>query len=127
MRVTTAIPRRRFRRGWIVGAAVLLLVVVFSLRGLAGFYTDFLWFDSVGQGATWRGLLAAHLVPAVVLGAVLFVVLFGNLVVAGRFAPTFSAVGPDDEAVTQFRVALGPYLRWARLVVSVFFGVISGV
>ena len=28
---------------------VLLLVLFLSARGIAGFYTDYLWFDSLGQ------------------------------------------------------------------------------
>ena len=36
---------------------------LFSLRGLAGFYTDYLWFDSLGQGSTWSSLLAAKVAP----------------------------------------------------------------
>ena len=66
MRVPTAQRRRRgFRvRGWIIAAVILLVILLFSLRGLAGFYTDFLWFDSVGQGDTWRSLISAHVVPA---------------------------------------------------------------
>ena len=56
MRVPTVEPRRRSRfrfRGWIIGVVVVLIVLLFSLRGLAGFYTDYLWFDSIGQGGTW--------------------------------------------------------------------------
>jgi len=33
--------RRRFRvRGWMIAVVVALLVLLFSLRGVAGFYTD---------------------------------------------------------------------------------------
>ena len=64
MRVPTT-ERRSFRlRGWIIGAVVVLVVLLFSLRGLAGFYTDYLWFDSLHQGSTFGSLLAAKVVPA---------------------------------------------------------------
>jgi len=69
MRVPTVEPRRRSRfrfRGWIIGIIVVLVVLLFSLRGLAGFYTDYLWFDSLGQGSTWSSLLAARVAPALV-------------------------------------------------------------
>ena len=82
MRVPTArAPRRRFRiRGWIIGVVVVLVVLLFSLRGLAGFYTDYLWFDSLGQGSTWSSLLAAKVAPALVFTVVFFVIMFVNLV-----------------------------------------------
>jgi len=47
MRVPTA-ERRSFRlRGWLIALGVVLVVLLFSLRGLAGFFTDYLWFDSL--------------------------------------------------------------------------------
>ena len=61
MRVPPTQERRPFRvRGWMIAVVVVLLVLLFSLRGLAGFYTDYLWFDSLGQGSTWGSLLAAR-------------------------------------------------------------------
>ena len=41
-------PAGRFRLiiFGVIAAGIFLLM---SLRGLAGFYTDFLWFDSLGQ------------------------------------------------------------------------------
>jgi uncharacterized membrane protein (UPF0182 family) len=74
MRIPT-IERRRhpFRlRAWMIIVAALLVVLLFSLRGLAGFYTDFLWFDSVGFGDTWRQLLLAKIIPATVFTVVFF-------------------------------------------------------
>ena len=96
MRVPTA-ERRRFRvRGWIIAFAVVLLVLLFSLRGLAGFFTDYLWFDSLGQGDTWGSLLAAKVVPALVFTVIFFAILFVNLVIADRLAPRFRGDGRAD-------------------------------
>src|SRR3954467_74745 len=80
--------RRRFRiRGWMIAAVVILLVLLFSLRSLAGFYTDFLWFDSLGQGATWGRLLSAKVVPALVFTVAFFLIMLLNLVIADRLPP----------------------------------------
>ena len=58
MRVPPVERRRRggFRiRGWMIAILVVLVVLFLSARGLAGFYTDYLWFDSVGFGADLAG------------------------------------------------------------------------
>ena len=47
-------------RGWLIGAAVVLVILLLSLRGLARFYTDYLWFKEVGFANTWRGLLVGQ-------------------------------------------------------------------
>ena len=65
MRVPTAGSRRRFRlRGWIIGAVMILVLLHFRLRGLAGFYTVYLWFDSFGQASPWRHRFAAAVAAA---------------------------------------------------------------
>ncbi len=129
MRVPTAAqPRRRFRvRGWIIALVVILIVLLFSLRGLAGFYTDFLWFDSLGQGSTWRNLLAARVAPALVFTVAFFVIMFVNLVIADRLAPKYRSMGPEDELIARYQEVAGPYARRIRVGVSIFFALIAGI
>ena len=62
MRAPDDLPRRqrqpgsgRRRRAFLIVAVIVLLVLLTSLRGIAGFYTDYLWFDSLEQGGVWRG------------------------------------------------------------------------
>ena len=82
MRVPSVERRRRplGLRGWLIGAAILLLVLLFSLRGLARFYTDYLWFKDVRFTDTWRALLYAKVVPAVIFSAAFFVLMLVNLI-----------------------------------------------
>jgi uncharacterized protein len=129
MRVPTAQRRRRgFRvRGWIIAGVILLVILLFSLRGLAGFYTDFLWFDSVGQGGTWRSLLAAKIVPALVFTVVFFVIMLASLLIADRLAPKYRSMGPEDELVERYQQFVSPYQGRIRVGVSLFFALIAGV
>lgn len=130
MRVPTVEPRRRSRfrfRGWIIGIVVVLVVLLFSLRGLAGFYTDYLWFDSLGQGTTWSSLLAARVAPALVFTVVFFVIMFVNLVIADRLAPKYRAMGPEDELIARYQQVAGPYAMRIRIGVSLFFALIAGI
>ncbi|HEU5306487.1 MAG TPA: UPF0182 family protein [Acidimicrobiia bacterium] len=130
MRVPTVEPRRRSRfrlRGWIIGIVVVLIILLFSLRGLAGFYTDYLWFDSLGQGTTWSSLLAARVAPALVFTVVFFVIMFVNLVIADRLAPKYRAMGPEDELIARYQQVAGPYTMRIRIGVSLFFALIAGI
>src|SRR5205085_467085 len=130
MRVPTVEPRRRSRfrlRGWIIGIVVVLIILLFSLRGLAGFYTDYLWFDSLGQGSTWSSLLAARVAPALVFTVVFFVIMFVNLVIADRLAPKYRSMGPEDELIARYQQVAGPYTMRIRIGVSLFFALIAGI
>src|SRR5215211_5552120 len=116
--------RRRFRvRGWMIAVVVLLIVLLFSLRGLAGFYTDFLWFDSLGQGGTWERLLTAKIVPALVFTVVFFLIMLANLVFADRLAPRLriGPTTPEDEMVARYRSATERFTGRIRVGVALFF------
>jgi len=129
MRVPTTQRRKRsFRiRGWIIGGVIVLLILLFSLRGLAGFFTDFLWFDSVGQGGTWRALLSAKVVPALVFTVVFFVIMLTSLLIADRLAPKYRSMGPEDELVERYQQFVSSYQGRIRVGVSLFFALIAGV
>ena len=67
---------RRFRiRPWMVILVAVLVALFLSARSLAGFYTDYLWFDSVGFGSTWRGCCGRRFAPAAVFTIVFFVMM----------------------------------------------------
>ena len=122
--------RRRFRiRGWMIAAVVIALVLLFSLRSLAGFYTDYLWFDSLGQGNTWGRLLSAKVVPALVFTVAFFLIMLVNLVIADRLAPRLrmGPLTPEDEMVARYRSATERYTGRIRVAVSVFFALIAGL
>src|SRR5438445_12675342 len=128
MRAPTAERRRPFRlRRWLIGVVVLLVILLLSLRGLAGFYTDYLWFDSIGQGGTWSNLLAAKVAPALVFTVVFFLILLANLIIADRIAPKYRSMGPEDEWIARYQQVAGPYTGRIRIGVSLFFALIAGV
>jgi uncharacterized membrane protein (UPF0182 family) len=129
MRVTSAdVPRRPLGlRGWLIGAAVVLVILLLSLRGLARFYTDYLWFKEVGFGNTWRRLLSAKAVPSLIFSTIFFVVLLANLVIADRLAPRYrSAAGPEDEIIERYRTYVAPYSGRLRVLVALFFALVMG-
>ena len=94
----------------IVGA-VLVLVLLLSLRGIARFYTDFLWYDSLDQSGVWRGVLVAKGVLAVLFIALFFLLAWAKLLGGGRLAP----LGGGGETRRGARPPLPPRARGARL------------
>ena len=118
---------RRFRvRAWVVILIGGLLVLFLSARSLAGFYTDYLWFDSVGFGPTWRGLLWARFAPAAVFTTFFFVLMLVSLSIADRLAPGTRALGPEDEMLARYHQTMGPYAGRIRIAISVVFALLAG-
>src|SRR6476660_1844289 len=118
---------RRFRiRPWMVILVAVLVALFLSARSLAGFYTDYLWFDSVGFGATWRGLLWARFAPTAVFTVLFFVLMLVSLTVADRLAPRTRTMGPEDELLARYQQTVGQYSGRIRIAVAAFFALVTG-
>lgn len=132
MRTPQDLPRRlpratRRTRLLLILAVVVIIVGVASLRGLASFWTDYLWFQSVGFTSVFKGVLLTKVVLSVVFIAVFFVLLMGSLTVADRLAPDEVDGGVLPELVVRYRdFAYNRGLR-IRLAVSALFALLGGI
>ena len=128
MRVPSLPTRRRSLgiRGWLIGVAIVLVVLLLSGRGLARLYTDYLWFKEVGFSHTWRALIEAKLFPALIFAVLFFVLLFVDLIVADRLAPMARSTGPEDEIIERYRSIVDPYAGRIRFGVALFFAIVMG-
>src|SRR4051794_39401326 len=115
-------PIRRVRvpanRIWLIVLAVVLLVFILSVRGIAGFYTDYLWFKELAYTSVWRGVLGSKVLLTVVFMGVFFAAMWASLAIAERLAPRFRALGPEDEIVQRYREAIGSHAGKLRIAVS---------
>ncbi|MFV2038759.1 MAG: UPF0182 family protein [Acidimicrobiales bacterium] len=106
-----------------VAAAIVLLL---SLRGIANFYTDYLWFDSLGYTSVWRGVLLVQVLMAAVFIAAMFVLLWVNLYIADRIAPSFRPAGPEEEFVRRYHDTVGARSGLVRVGVAGLFALFLG-
>ncbi len=129
MRAPTDLPRRRRSASGrialllVVGAIFLLMV---SLRGIAGFYTDFLWFEELDITGVWKGVLGAKIVLGAVFTAVFFAIMWANLAIADLIAPTFRPMGPEEQFVERYHEVVGNRGGLVRLAMAGLFALIAG-
>lgn len=111
------------RRGRIIAMAVFagLVVLAFSLRGIARFYTDYLWFDALDRTDVWQRVLVAKIALALIFGAAFFALAWVNLWIADRLAPKSRPPGPEEELLSRYHATLGSRTRLVRTVVSLLF------
>ena len=126
-------PRvQRFRlshrgRVAVVGAALVFIIGLFSVRGLASFYVDALWFRSVGRSDVFWGTFWVKIVLAAI-GFVAFAVMsFASLTIADRIAPEVRFAGPEDEILDRVRQFIGSRRRAIRLGVCAMFALLVGL
>ncbi|MGH9008773.1 MAG: UPF0182 family protein, partial [Acidimicrobiia bacterium] len=122
-------PRRpgRWRRVTAVGVVALVVLVGLWARGLATFYTDYLWFRSLNFGSVWTTLLGTKAALAAVFSAGLFTLVWVNLVLADRRGRRLDPHGPGDDIAARYRAALATKLRWIRIGGAAALGLIGGI
>src|SRR3954453_15992460 len=120
--------QRRSGRGRIllIVAAVGLFLLITTLRSIASFYTDYLWFQSIGQTGVWRGVLGTKLILAFVFIGIFFALMWVNLMIADRIAPKFRPSGPEEELIERSHEFVGGRTGLVRFGVSVLFALIAG-
>jgi len=119
-------PRSRRGRTLAIVAAVLLVVLFISFRGIAVFYTDYLWFRSVNFSGTWRALLSAKVGLAAVFTLVFFVLMITSLSIADRLAPKVKQLKPSDDLAARYQDVAVRYGGRIRLLVSAFLAFVIG-
>src|SRR4051794_2344886 len=131
MRSPTDQPRRRRRsarsRVGLIIAVVVAFLLLTSLRSVAGFYTDYLWFDEVHFTQVFRGVLGTQVFLALFFTVAFFLLLWGSMTIADRIAPRFRAMGPEDELVQRYRDLVGQQAGKVRVGVAALFALLTGV
>jgi uncharacterized membrane protein (UPF0182 family) len=115
------------RRRGIVGRVILVLagvLVLFILVNIAkGFYTEWLWFSSLGYGSVYATILKTRLL-VFFLAAIVFCLLFlGNLVLAACLAPQTETHFWPWAIVSRLQRTF----RWAVILGTVLISLIFGL
>jgi uncharacterized membrane protein (UPF0182 family) len=106
-------------------AAALFLILV-SLRGIAGFYTDYLWFDELALTSVWRSVLGTKIALGLIFTLLFFALLWANLAIADLIAPTFRPLGPEEQLIERYHDAVGQRAGLVRAAVAAAFALIAG-
>ncbi len=125
---TSKTPRRR-RAGRLMITLIVgfVFVMILSARGVARFYTDYLWFDSLRFTSVWSGVLLTKVGLALVFSAGFFLLCWANLLVAQRLAPPVRPAGPEENTLAEVHKVLdrrpGAFRAGTALVLACLFGI----
>ena len=110
--------------GVAIGLGVLVVVIVALILFLR-YYLDWLWFGEVGLRTVFWTRITSRVVIGPTIAIVFFAILYGNVLLACRFAPKFRPIEGVDvtEAVSPTLVRR---VRQGGLALSVFGAIIVG-
>jgi uncharacterized membrane protein (UPF0182 family) len=107
-------------------AVVAIILLIISLRALATFYTDYLWFQAVHYSEVWDTLLQVKLGLAAVFTLIMFVLTLASISVADRIGLKAGPLGLEDELAKRYQELFRPKGKWIRLGVALIFGLLLG-
>jgi uncharacterized membrane protein (UPF0182 family) len=118
---------RTGRRRLLVALGVAIVLLFIALNIFSGFYIDLLWFHEVGFSSVFWTVWWSKVILGLIFGAVFFVLLLANLLIAQRLAPRYRPFSPEQEIIERYRVALEPYMRWILIGFSLLIAVFVGL
>ncbi len=95
--------------------------------GLAGFCTDYLWFDSLGLSSVFTGILGAKLALGVIFTGVFFLLPSPTSPSPTAWRRSTGPLGPEDELLNRYHAVVDRRAALVRAVVSLLLGLIAGV
>ena len=121
-----ATPPRRPRA--LITTAIILVVGFMLLSGFASFWTERLWFDSVGYTSVFTTLLLTKLGLFLVFASLMAATVALSMSMAYRFRPVFwpGMPGQPDDGMDRYRELLVPRMTWVIAGASIVMGLFAG-
>jgi uncharacterized membrane protein (UPF0182 family) len=113
------------RRWWLPLFVAVMLVLLFGSR-ISTFYTDALWYDSIGFDVVFWRLVSTQISLGFVAGLAMALLLGGNLLLARRLAPPYRVPSQSEQAIERYRQAVEGVARPLLVGIGVTFGLLSG-
>jgi uncharacterized membrane protein (UPF0182 family) len=98
-----------------VAVIIVLLVLVVQLSGV---YVNYLWFGEVGHRGVYSTVLWTRIILFFIFGALMALIIGGNLVVAYVLRPPFRPMSPEQQNLQNYALLLEPRRRLILIVVS---------
>jgi len=108
-----------------VVAGVIALIVVVSV--VAGVWTDYLWFHSVGYTSVFDTTYGVKWLLFIVTGLFMAAVVGLNAWLAYRMRPAFRPAAPDQQSLEGYRTLIDPHRRLALGLLLGLIGLIAGL
>ncbi|WP_457206202.1 UPF0182 family protein, partial [Nocardioides sp. P5_C9_2] len=118
-------PQRSRSRALVITAAVLVVAFI-ALTGFSSFWTDRMWFGSVGYSEVFSTLLWTRVGLFLVFGGLMAVVVALNIYLAYRFRPFFLNAAAADLNLERYRDAITPIMGWLLAGISLLMGAFAG-
>ena len=106
---------------------IILVAIVVGFVIFTGFYTDWLWFDSVEATSVYSTTLWTRLALFATFGLTMALVTAGTMWLAYRLRPTVTTLTPEQASLERYRMALYPFRVIALIAIPLVLGLLAGL
>ncbi|MET0740101.1 MAG: UPF0182 family protein, partial [Candidatus Nanopelagicales bacterium] len=117
---------RRGRGRALLPTLIVLGVLLVAFLLFTGFYTEWLWFDSVEFTSVYSKQLLTRAGLFAVFGGLLALAVLVNIIIAYRVRPPFRGLSPEQQSLDRYRVGIDPYKRAILVVLGVVLLLLGG-
>ncbi|NPD05655.1 UPF0182 family protein [Nocardioides sp. zg-1308] len=116
------------RPGALVITAIILVLGFMLLSGFASFWTERLWFGSVGYSGVFTTLLLTRIGLFLVFAGLMAATVALSMAMAYRFRPVLwpGMPGMPDDGMDRYRQVLAPRMGWVIAGASMVMGLFAG-
>ncbi len=129
--MTTATPAPSAatpRRGRVLLPTIIVLVaIVIGFVIFTGFYTDWLWYDSVDATSVYTVTLTTRIILFATFGLTMAFLVGGTMWLAYRMRPRVTSLTPEQASLERYRMALDPFKVPALIVIPLIIGLLTGI
>jgi len=106
---------------------VIMALLMFGFSVFVGFWTDKMWFSSLGYTNVFTKLLFTRIGLFVVFGLLMALIVVANIMVAYRFRPAFRPTTPEQASLAAYQSVIEPVRWWMLAGVGLMLGGFAGV
>lgn len=115
------------RGGVLLPTIVVLGVIVLGFVLFTGFYTDWLWFQSIEKTSVFTTSLLTRGAMFAIFGVLMGVVLWLMMWWAWKTRPEYRGLTPEQASLERYRITIEPYRAKLALGLSVVLGLFAGL
>jgi uncharacterized membrane protein (UPF0182 family) len=115
------------RRSVLIPTIIVLAILVGGFVVFTGYYTDWLWYQSVDKTEVFTTSIVTRLVMFAGFGTLMALFVGGAMWIAWRTRPTMASLTPEQASLERYRVAIDPYRRRLTILFAAAVGFIAGL
>ena len=114
------------KRGALFPTIIILGVLVVAFVIFTGFYTDFLWFDSLTKSSVFTTQIYTKVALFAVFTLVMALVVFVVMWWAWKTRPEFRGMTPEQASLERYRDAIEPFRTRLAIGIAIVLGLFAG-